>query len=71
MHVHDEGEGVDLWTDSADSTYFDWVAKRELKQLESDEFSPVAPREAWEKAKVPLILGGTAVVVGVLLLTLR
>ncbi len=71
MNVRDESEGVDLWTDSADSTYFDWVAKRELQQLESDEFSPVAPREVWEKAKVPLIMGGTVVVVGVLLLTLR
>jgi hypothetical protein len=70
MRVRDDREGTDIWADWKDSVCDDWVAKRDLKSLESEGFDPVAPLTGWEKAKMPLIIGGTALVVGVLFLTL-
>lgn len=67
--IHDEIAGEDIWTDSADSTYSDWVAKRDLAKLEDAALSPQAPLTGWEKAKTPLIIGGIGIVTGLVLLT--
>lgn len=70
ISVRDDVEGS-VWNDSIDSTFSDWVAKRDLKSLSGDGFSAVAPVTGWERAKTPLIIGGTAVVIGVFILALR
>lgn len=69
--IHDDVAGEDIWNGSADTTYFDWVPKRDLKMLEEEGFSPQAPSTGWEKAKTPLIVGAAAVVAGSVFLTLR
>jgi hypothetical protein len=69
--VLDDAEGEEVWSGDADSTYQDWIRKSDLERLESDGLSPEAPLTGWEKARLPLLLGGGAVVAGTFMLLLN
>ena len=71
IHVTEDALGEVIWSGASDSTYFDWIPKSALKTLESDRLSPHAPMTAWEKAKVPIIVGAGAIVVGAIMLALN
>jgi hypothetical protein len=70
VNVQDNLEGS-IWTDSRNSTYTDWVAKRDLAELANERYSPEVPSTGWERARTPLIIGGGAAVLGLLILTLH
>lgn len=69
--VYDDLDGLVVWSDRADSTYHDWVMKSELERLETEGLAPQAPSTMWEKAQLPLLVGGGAVIVGVVMLSLN
>ncbi len=69
--VYDDLDGLVVWSDRADSTYQDWVMKSELERLETEGLAPQAPSTAWEKAQLPLLVGGGAVIVGIVMLSLN
>lgn len=71
MTVQDMALGDVLWAGAADSTYSDWVPKNALKSLESSGLAPKVPATGWEKAKLPIIVGGSALLAGVLMLALN
>lgn len=69
--VYDDLDGLVVWSDRADSTYHDWVMKGELERLETEGLAPRAPSTSWEKAQLPLLVGGGAVIVGLVMLSLN
>lgn len=69
--VYDDLDGLVVWSDRADSTYQDWVMKGELERLETEGLAPRAPSTSWEKAQLPLLVGGGAVIVGLVMLSLN
>lgn len=69
--VYDDLDGLVVWSDRADSTYHDWVMKSELERLETEGLAPQAPSTMWEKAQLPLLVGGGAVIVGLVMLSLN
>lgn len=71
MSVQDIAGGDVVWAGAADSSYYDWVPKGELKSLESADLKPKSPSSGWEKAKVPLVVGGGALLAGVLMLAMN
>lgn len=68
MTVQDNAYGDVVWAGSADSTFTDWIPKGAVKSLESPELKPKAPATGWEKAKLPMIVGGGALLAGSLML---
>lgn len=71
LRVHDLSDSAEVWSGHVDTSYTDWVAKRDLKHLADAEYAPRAPSTGWEKAQWPLIAGGAAAVIGALVLALR
>lgn len=71
LRVHDLSDSAEVWSGHVDTTYFDWVAKRDLKHLADAEYAPRAPSTGWEKVQWPLVAGGAAAVIGILVLALR
>lgn len=69
--VYDDLDGLVIWSDRADSTYQDWILKSDLKKLESEGLAPRAPRTGWEKAQVPLLIGGGTLIAAVVMLALN
>jgi hypothetical protein len=69
--VYDDLDGMVVWSDRADSTYHDWIMKSDLKRLESNGLAPRASRSSWEKAQLPLMVGGGALIVGLVMLSLN
>lgn len=67
MAVHDRALDEEIWVGTADSTYSDWIPKSALKGLESADLSPKAPSTAWEKARIPIIVGAVAIGVAALM----
>ncbi len=70
MSVFDDSEGESVWSHGSDQTYHDWIRKSELEKLQEPGLSPRAPKTGWEKARLPLIVGGGLLVAGVLALSL-
>lgn len=68
MTVQDNAYGDVVWAGSADSTFTDWIPKGAVKSLESPGLTPKAPATGWEKAKLPIIVGGGALLAGSLML---
>jgi len=71
MTVQDIALGDVVWAGAADSSYFDWVPKNALKSLESPGLKPKVPATGWEKAKLPIIVGGGALVTAILMLAMN
>lgn len=69
--VYDDLDGLVVWSDRADSTYQDWILKSDLEKLESAGLAPRAPSTGWEKAQLPILVGGGALLVGVVMLALN
>lgn len=71
ISIFDDDEGASVWNHASDTTYTDWIRKSELERLQEPGLSPRAPRTSWEKARVPLIVGGGLLVAGMLVLALN
>ncbi len=71
MTVQDVSLGDVVWAGAADSTYFDWIPKNALKSLESPDLKPKVPATGWEKAKLPIIIGGGVLAAAILVLALN
>jgi hypothetical protein len=69
--VYDDLDGLVVWSDRADSTYQDWILKGDLEKLESAGLAPRAPSTGWEKAQLPILVGGGALLAGVVMLALN
>lgn len=69
--VYDDLDGLVVWSDRADSTYQDWILKGDLEKLESAGLAPRAPSTGWERAQLPILVGGGALLAGVIMLALN
>ncbi len=74
LRIEDRVDSTSVWEASIDTTYTDWVRKRDLPLL-TDRFepdlAPLAPMTAWERAETPVAAGGIAGALTILFLVLR